>query len=234
MVIAVALVAAAMHGETQAASIAAQPRILPEGTEVSGAVGKPGSVDVYSFMTLPGDTHSITARSSSKKPIQLQLLDPGGNAIMQASGVGEVSLEAIAAWGDAYSVAVIRAEPAIRYSIDRRTNAGTLQQFLIAHMAGYKRNEGLLTTFRSETNVSKSTVAGSNQARREGLQTLEQHIQKDSGKVSSSVRTMKIDGDVIAISEDEAGEVYKTTLDLKPERLRYDPTYKFTGYLCDS
>jgi hypothetical protein len=104
-------------------------------------------------------------------------------------------------------------------------------------MAGYKRNEGLLTT-RCWIEPGKAIKVDFDtfvsERRIEGLRTLERHIQKDGGKVSTSVQTMKIDGDVIAISEEEAGEVYKTTLDLKPERLRYDSIYKFTGYLCDS
>ena len=140
------LIGLAVASQAQAAGDAAPPRMLPAGSVVSGAPGKAGSVDLYSFVTLPGDTHEITVLSNSKKPLEVQLLDPGGNVIMQSSGVGKVEIEAIAAWGDAYSVAVIRSDSTAKYSIQRMTTAGTLQQFWLSRMTGYKRTEEPIAT----------------------------------------------------------------------------------------
>ena len=238
VLIAAAFVASALPGGALAAATTAvaQPRMLPAGSEVRGAAGKPGSVDLYSFMTLPGDTHRITVRSGSSKPIEVQLLDPGGNVIMKDSGVGELKIEAVASWGDAYSVAVIRAQPATTYSIQRDTAPGTLQQFVMAHMAGYTRDEGSFTKrCWTEPGRSLRTDYGTFVTQRmiDGRRTLETHTQKQGGKQSSSVITLAIDRDVIAITEEERGEVFKNTRDLRPQRIQYDPVYKFTGYLCE-
>lgn len=213
---------------------ALQPRMLPVGAPVSMAAGKPGMIDLFSFVTLPGDTHTITVRSNSKKPVEVQLLDPGGNVVMQGSGVGTVSIEAVASWGDAYSVAVIRADAAAPYSVRRDTTLATVQQFLLAHMAGYKRGEGLMTTrcwlepgkstrIRFDNYDFDRTITG------DKISTLRTY--KD-GRRKTMTQTVAIEGDVVAITEQEDDDIHRTTLSLTTQRIRFDPIYSFTGYLC--
>ncbi|MFN6935437.1 MAG: hypothetical protein ACK4NZ_09825 [Tsuneonella sp.] len=198
------------------------------------AAGKPGTIDLFSFVTLPGDTHTVTVRSNSKKPVEIQLLDPGGNVVMQGRGVGTVSIKAVASWGDAYSVAVIRADAAAPYSVGRETVPATVQEFILAHMAGYTRQEdpvvprcwlepGKSLRMRFDDYNLDRTITGDEIS---AIRTYR------NGRRRTSTQTHSIDGDVIAIAEQEDDGVRRRTLSLTTDRIRFDPIYRFTGYLC--
>ena len=212
----------------------AEPRMLPAGVVVKGFGERPGSVDLYSFMTLPGDTHTITVRSSSKNPLQIQLLDAGGNVVMEGSGVGEVKMAAVASWSDAYSVAVIRADTSAPYAIQRQTRPGTVQQFMLAHRVGYTNSgSGMrICWIEPGKSVREKSDWYSSELAIEGPRTINRYAY--DGREGSTTRTMKLVAEGIAVADVEREEVLKTTLDLKPERFRYNAAYTFSGYRCGS
>lgn len=219
----------------QSGDSAAGARRLPAGEVLVGPPGKPGGADIYTFVTLPGDSHIITVRSVGTRPIEVLLLDPGGNIVGQASGIGNVRLEAIASWGDTYSVAVIRASPATAYTVQRSTTAGTLEQFVLAHMAGYKAKSDSTTRCWLEPGKSLHTASGDGNwydRTIEGSRVRYKISPLSSGAQDVFFADIRIKGDAIAIVSHEVDGAHETSLNLRPERIRFNPDYIFAGYSC--
>ena len=176
-------------------------------------------------------------RSPGTNPIELLLLDPGGNIVGQVSGTSQVQLGTIASWGDTYSVAVIRAKPQASYTIERATTPGTLEQFVLAHMVGYKRNSGSIRSSRCWIEPNKSLhidYGDGTWANRtiEGSRVRHQYS-PSMMRGATFFSDMQIRNDGISIVDHEADGDFEKTLNFLPERLRYSPDYTFTGYLCD-
>ncbi|MGL3822994.1 hypothetical protein [Sphingopyxis sp. R3-92] len=210
------------------------PRMLPEASLINGASGKRGSIDIYSFVTLPGETNRTVVNMKSKTPVEVRLLDPAGNVIVQQNGVGTVALEAVSSWGDVYSVAVIRADSTAPYTIERERTPASLERFIVAHMAGYRRDEaGASTSCWIVPGETLRTDYGDHVTERSMREDMvRMRILRKDRPVSIVPVRMAIEGEVVAITEVEEGETYRRTLSLDPARVRFDPHYKFVSYTC--
>lgn len=202
-------------------------RMIEDGKELRSEPGQRDRADLYTFVTLPGDKQRVLLRSSGEKAFELQVLDPGGNVVAQSWGRRELEIEMIPSWGDMYTIAVLRADPAANYTLSRTVTPGSLPQFLLSHMIGYRRVSGLKTT-RCWSNPGRTIRIDF------GDYTLERSVDGEqirNRRISPGqptivwMRTAQIVGDQIEITDLEDGETHKTTLSLDPARLRYSSDY---------
>lgn len=209
-------------------------RMIENGKEVRSGPGQPNRADLYTFVTLPGDQQRVLLRSSSERAFELQIRDPGGNVVAQSWGKREVEIETIPAWGDIYTIAVLRAEPTANYTLSRTATPGSLPQFLLAHMAGYRRLSGLKTT-RCWSNPGRTIKIdfGDYVLERSvnGEQIRNRRIRSGQPTVFWT-QTAQIVGDQIEVVDLEDGDGHKTTLSLDPGRLRYSSDYEPVGATC--
>lgn len=220
--------------QAQSEPILGGVRAIPEGVAMRSPPGRRTGADLYAFATLPGDKQKVVLALPATAVSELQVLDPGGNIVAHSWGKGPLEVEFIPAWGDVYTVAVFRKAPTVSYTVTRTATPGTLPQFVLAHMTGYRRLTGL-KTLRCWTNPGRTI-------RRDfGDYQLEQTVNGD-GLRSRRIRpgrpaqiwdsTLRIDGDAVEIADQADGTPHTLRLGLNAARLRYDKDYVYVGQIC--
>lgn len=128
-------------------ALAALAFVVPANAQVTGAhelkttvpakgvAGKPGQIDYYYFAGEAGSRQTFTW--TGKGQAMLILFTPDGDAMVEAEGSGTVKLEAVLSWTDVYSVAVVRKNPALAYTLARQATVPTFGEAELATWAGY-------------------------------------------------------------------------------------------------
>lgn len=129
-------------------ALAALAFVVPANAQVTGAhelkttvpakgvAGKPGQIDYYYFAGEAGSRQTFTW--TGKGQAMLILFTPDGDAMVEAEGSGTVKLEAVLSWTDVYSVAVVRKNPALAYTLARQATVPTFGEAEFATWVGYQ------------------------------------------------------------------------------------------------
>lgn len=211
-------------------------RVLPAGATVRGTAGAAGSVDVFAIVTIPGERHTFTLRSTSAKPVELLFIDPAGNVVLSKSGLREITLDAVASFAEAYALAVVRADPSVPFTLQRTTVPTTMERAMAALAVGYelKQSNGVV--------LVRCWVVPGQKVR----ETLPKAVIENEALPGALFRrwitgtyagrtttaTYSINGDAVAeITRGPSGEATRT-FDFTPEMMEQSLEDKFTGYLC--
>lgn len=227
--------AAAIAVFALATSAQAQPvvELLPGQSRARPAAAS-RAPEFFRFLGEPGQTVRIAL--SGAGPLEVQLFEPGGIAMREATGNGKVTMEAILPRDGVFLVSVVRADPSKPYSVTLSRDAPDPYFAYVAEGVGYSivdpdETEPMTTCWLEPGAKMKAILPGGFTS----VTTLGRgnrvYFQRTApgGRVTTSEAEIRFEGDdaVLAYKGLARGPVEERSPVLAPEG-----TWTYSSYFC--